>query len=301
MSDSQANIQAVRRTLLSWLQDRLNDEAMKWIKSTSEQLLEGAESWVFYSSFSAVPRHTGKEELSLTEKEIAKAEDLRTGWQPSYWSIDELGRTLLILSIAGEDKDVFFEKLENTFISSDIGEGIALYQSLPLLPHPKDLTERAAEGLRTNITSIFNAVAHHNPYPADYLDDDAWNQMVLKALFEQTPLYPIYNIDERANQKLADMLIDYAHERWAADRSVSPELWRSVGPFANEETVEKDLKKVLNNPNELNQQAALLALYASPASNAEKLVEKHASQLEQMKRDNVDWDSIGKQFEQSFQ
>lgn len=294
----QTNIEAVRTTILSWLQSRLDEEALEWIKSTSDKLINGAEDWIFYSSFSAVPRHTGKEDLSLSTEEKAKADELRTGWVPSHWSIDDLGRTLLMLSIAEEDKDVFFEKLEKTFISSDIGEGIALYQSLPLLPHPNDLTDRAAEGLRTNITSIFNAVAHRNPYPADYLDDDAWNQMVLKALFVETPLYPIQNIDDRANKKLADMLVDYAHERWAADRDVSPELWRSVGPFADEEIVENDLKKVLQNSNKLRQQAALLALSESPTESAKQLVEQHASQLDQMRQNNIDWDYIGKQFEQ---
>ncbi len=294
----QTNIEAVRTTILSWLQSRLDEEALEWIKSTSDKLINGAEDWIFYSSFSAVPRHTGKEDLSLSTEEKAKADELRTGWVPSHWSIDDLGRTLLTLSIAEEDKDVFFEKLEKTFISSDIGEGIALYQSLPLLPHPNDLTDRAAEGLRTNITSIFNAVAHRNPYPADYLDDDAWNQMVLKALFVETPLYPIQNIDDRANKKLADMLVDYAHERWAADRDVSPELWRSVGPFADEEIVENDLKKVLQNSNKLRQQAALLALSESPTESAKQLVEQHASQLDQMRQNNIDWDYIGKQFEQ---
>jgi hypothetical protein len=123
--------------------------------------------------------------------------------------------------------------------------------------------------------------------------------MVLKALFVETPLYPIQNIDKRANKKLADMLVDYAHERWAADRDVSPEVWRSVGPFADDEIVNNDLKKVLQSSNELHQQAALLALSESPASSAKKLLEQHSSQLDQMRQNNIDWDYIGKQFEQN--
>jgi hypothetical protein len=30
------------------------------------------------------------------------------------------------------------------------------------------------------------------------------------------------------------MLLDYAEERWAASRPVSPELWMAVKPFQNE-------------------------------------------------------------------
>lgn len=97
-----------------------------------------------------------------------------------------------------------------------MGEAIALYQSLFLLPYPEKFKLRAAEGIRTNMTSVFNAVTLHNPYPAEYLDDLAWNQMILKALFVGTLLHPIYGLKQRNNQQLSQMLLDYARERLAA-------------------------------------------------------------------------------------
>ena len=45
--------------------------------------------------------------------------------------------------------------------------------------------------------------------------------MVLKALFVESTLHPIQGLDARANEALAHMLCDYAHERWAAGRPVS--------------------------------------------------------------------------------
>jgi hypothetical protein len=60
-----------------------------------------------------------------------------------------------------------FDILEKTFTFSEIGEGITTNQRFTILPNPENINDRAAEGLRTNITSIFNAVAHRNPYPAD--------------------------------------------------------------------------------------------------------------------------------------
>ena len=58
------------------------------------------------------------------------------------------------------------------------------------------------------------------------------------------------------------MLCDYAHERWAAGRGVSPELWRPVGPAADDRAIE-DLSRVLRDGHEPERQAAVLALSAS--------------------------------------
>ncbi len=73
-------------------------------------------------------------------------------------------------------------------------------------------------------------MAHRNPYPSERFAENRWNHMVLKAIFVGSPLHPIQGLDARANPPLARMLCDYAHERWAAGRPVSPELLRCVGP-----------------------------------------------------------------------
>jgi len=49
---------------------------------------------------------------------------------------------------------------------------------------------------------------------------------------------PIPGIDERGNRDLAETLIDYARERWAARRPVSTDLWRCVVPFARRPELE---------------------------------------------------------------
>lgn len=285
----------LQQTILKWLNKRLDTDNYQTLNSAYENLSGDAEDWEVFSTFSRASRYTGKEPLDLTSNEISEATSLRSGWMPEYWSTDQLARTLLLLGLAERDKREFFEKLDKLFISSDLGEGVALYQSLPVLPYPDDLTERAAEGIRTNITSIFNAVALHNPYPADFFDDDAWNQMILKSLFVGSPLYPIQGVEKRANEPLARMLVEYAHERWSAGRAVSPELWRPVGPFIDEDVAE-NIENELTHENPVHRHAAILALMDSSSDAANKLLQKYDALRKEVESNNIDWNDIGKSF-----
>ena len=147
------------------------------------------------------------------------------------------------------------------------------------------------------MTNIFNAVAHHNPYPAEYLDEGAWNQIVLKALFVESSLYKIVGLDERANETLAKMLVEYAHERWSAGREVSPELWRPVGPFIDDVYL-NDIQKVLNHPDKLQKQAALLAVMNSDYSGKEELLSSHENIVTEIKEEDINWDDIGREVEE---
>jgi hypothetical protein len=67
---------------------------------------------------------------------------------------------------------------------------------------------------------VFEAVAHQNPFPAENFPQSAWNHMVLKTVFLDSVLHPIIGLDDRWNDELAGILVNYAHGRWAAiDRS----------------------------------------------------------------------------------
>ena len=137
----------------------------------------------------------------------------------------------MILLHAGGTGTRFAARFGQLCRTADVAEAIAFYRGLPLYPDPPLLEAQAAEGTRTNMRAVFEAVAHRSPYPKEQFAENRWNHMVLKALFVGSALHPIQGLDERANPALARMLCDYAHERWAAGRPVSPELWRCVGPL----------------------------------------------------------------------
>ncbi len=175
--------------------------------------------------------------------------------------------------------------------TADVGEAVALYRGLPLYPEPERLEWQAGEGLRTSMRAVFEAIAHRNPYPKENFSEDRWNHMVLKALFIGSTLHPIQGLDERANPTLARILRDYAHERWAAGRPVTPELWRCMGPFAEGEMVE-DLERLAGSEDAQDRRAAALALAASPDGRASRVLERLPVEAMMVKTGGLSWDSI---------
>ena len=204
---------------------------MTWLEGKLAEIRQNGAEKCLFIAFSKASRNLEPQKLELSTEDLQSADDIITGWNPINWSVDQVGRTLLILAFPHEDKYKYVATLDKIFAAADVREAIALYQSLSLLPHPEEFKLRAAEGIRSNITSVFNAVALYNPYPAQYLDDLAWNQMVLKALFVSSPLLSVYGLKQRNNEQLSQMLIDYARERLAANRKVSPQLWQLAAPF----------------------------------------------------------------------
>ena len=117
--------------------------------------------------------------------------------------------------------------------------------------------------------------------------------MVLKALFTDSPLYKVSGLDARVNPSLARMLVDYAHERWAAGRIVSPELWRPVGPFAADGYLH-DLERVLNGGEETEQEAAALALADANTPAATELLDGFPVLKQRIGTGELNWESFSR-------
>jgi hypothetical protein len=279
-----------RALLHQWFERRLREEARSWLFDAAKRVGTASGDAELYRAVSLVTRRIGKDDLDITQEEWRAAQAARPGWDPRDWSLDQAARIYLLLAM-GEDGTAFSRRLDQLCATADVGELVAFYRGLPLYPDQPRYVLRAAEGVRTNMRAVFEAVAHRNPYPSEQLPEGAWNQMVLKALFVGSRLEPIQGLDARANPALARMLCDYAHERWSAGRPVSPELWRCVGPFAAGPMVD-DLRRVLEKGTPPERQGAALALSRSPDPEAADLLRHHADLASAVKEGRLNWHSV---------
>lgn len=276
--------------LQQWLAPRLSNDQRQWL---DEQMahVQSDPGCALAPAIGLSPRRLGKSDLRLTAAEMRASDQARLGLDASRWRVDQTARVLLVLASYDGNDAALVERLMRLYRSADLGEQVALLQGLPLYPAATMLVAIACEGVRSAMLPVFEAVAHRNPYPNERFDEDQWNQMVVKALFIGSTLAPIEGLDARRNPALASMLIDYVHERWAAGRDVSPELWRCVGPFATTDVV-ADLAKVLREGNDVESAAAALALTESTHPDAAIALKGAPALSSSIRTGEVTWDQI---------
>jgi hypothetical protein len=278
------------------IENRAEEKSYAWLRQKVEQTEVSSSNSSFYLSFSQISRFFKKEKLELSKDEIDQAASLVAGFEPANWDLLQTARTYLLLHFP-QEKERWFAAINQLFETGDMYEQQALYAALPLMPFQEELLPRAIDGCRTNMTVIFDAIALNNPFPAKYFPEANWNQLVLKSIFMQRPLYRIQKLDERRNPALADIASDFAHERWAAGREVMPELWRLVVPFINEKFI-SDLKRVLASNNQLEVESGLLALFGCKSEVAKQLLQGHNEEVMAIEYGEITWEKIGRDFQE---
>jgi hypothetical protein len=250
----------------------------------------------FNIQFVLAPRKTGKSALHISEDEARQLDALIPGFSLNGWSVDMLARAYLLLELDETNTEKYFHKIENLFLAAEVNELVALYSALPLLAHPDMWVKRCAEGIRSNIGNVLEAIMYQNPYPQKNLDQSAWNQLVLKAFFTGKDVGKIQGIDSRANKELAYVISDYVHERRAAGRDINPSLWRLVGPFIDNKLFE-DVKWALASGVYVNQKAAALALSQSNYQPALELLDSQPKLKTAIEQKELTWDSLTAEYQ----
>ncbi|HEY8610392.1 MAG TPA: hypothetical protein VIL69_03775, partial [Roseomonas sp.] len=142
----------------SWLRAQLPPDAWSWLADQRARLEAGADLRSFNMAVSLAPRRLGKADLVLDAAALSAAEAARPGWDPRGWSLDQVGRLVLLLAGGGEGQ-AFAERLRQLFATADLVETITFYRGLPLYPDPELHEARAREGVRSAMQPVFEAVA----------------------------------------------------------------------------------------------------------------------------------------------
>jgi len=257
-------VSASNDLLAQWLKRRLPADQWLWLDERRRHLERDGSERERDIAFGLVPRRLGRKDLQPTAQELADADAIVSGWDPTDWSVETAARALLLIDLCEREPGSAGRHFRELGEGADLGESMTLCRLLPLLPADADVEQQVAAGLRTNMRAVFEAITHRNPYPRLHFNTHRWNHMVLKALFIDSTLAPIQGLDERANDELAGMLCHYAHERWAAARPLSPELWRCVGPFARAERFDDLLQALETSETTATTVAVLNAISQSP-------------------------------------
>jgi hypothetical protein len=171
-------------------------------------LPQSARAWV-----ASIPTDEHAEAYSRAARMVGKAEIQVPG--RGTWGADEVARAALL--VRGFSPTLAWSRGDNR-------ERQAVLKALPLLPSPERFVDLAVEACRSNVLTVFCAIACENPFPRMHFPEPAYNQMVLKAAFNGVALARIDGLAERKNAELARMAADYAAERRAAGRPVPEDL-----------------------------------------------------------------------------
>lgn len=215
------NILTMSQTLFYLLEQQPNSEkAVNYLTQQADAFNTSQQVAVFYRVFTAIPRFVGKQPISIPTDLQFALQRVRPGFTVEGWTLDRLARVWWLLQLPADDQPGYVKTISELFKAGELNELVALYSALPVLSYPEAWTFQATEGIRNNIADVQSAIMLHNPFPADYFTEAAWNQLIMKAFFTDKDVTQITGLHERKNARLAQTLADYAAERRAAGRSL---------------------------------------------------------------------------------
>lgn len=213
---------------------QLSADALTWLQGKADLVKKEEKSVQLNMAFAHLPKFSSKALVSPLPEEKDTIKRLLPGFSLDDWGLDRLCRVWLLMQVPANDPDSYFKKINGLFTAAEMNEQVALYAALPLLHYPEIWISRCEEGIRSNIGIVLEAIMYHNPYPAAYLPEASWNQLVLKTFFTEKDVNQIVGLMQRVNRALTDTLEDYVRERLAAHRNVLPKIYQLI-----EQTKEK--------------------------------------------------------------
>ncbi|MGH2565577.1 MAG: EboA domain-containing protein, partial [Ginsengibacter sp.] len=199
--DSQT-ITTIKGLFAKIIENNVNRDANRWLIEKANQSID-TNDYQLKLTFTIIPRKMGKKEIVVKESDREQINILIPGFSMHHWTVDRLSRVWLLMQLKACEKEKFISRIANLFVEAEMNEQVAIYSSLPFLAYPEEWILRCSEGIRSNIGTVQEAIMYDNPYPSKYLDEAAWNQLVMKAFFAYMDVCRICGLDERANKNLA--------------------------------------------------------------------------------------------------
>ena len=289
----------MRERLIEILGKTSPPEAVDWLQQTVDEQGKSFQQRPFYYAFSGVSRRFDKKATTdAGDGQLTFLSKTVPGFTVAGWDEFRLARVILLTVLAEQEKDIFLENLKALIGTADLREQVAIFSAFPLLPHPAALVEFATDGLRSNIIDIFDSISLNNPFASENFTDEAWNQMVLKAIFITRPLYRIVGHGERTNLALAEAISDLAHERWAAGRTITPEAWRSCNNFLDER-ISGDIAKMAGS-SEANDRSAAALVVSAAEGKLDSLKDRLSREIAAIESGELTWHSLGQTLEEQL-
>lgn len=228
LSDEKAA--AAADLLQRWLKRAISPVASQWLDVEIGRQRDALDERRLGMAIGLAGRRVGRETLSLSAADLAAAQSLHKGWRPDTWSTDEAARVALVLATwRGDNEERFATVIDRLCATGELTEHVACLKGFPVFPAPGRLLTRARAAVRSSTQAVFEALACHNPYPADNFDQAAFNQMVVKCVFSGVPIETVVGLDGRRNDDLVGMMRDLVSERHAAGRPVPDAVHRWIG------------------------------------------------------------------------
>ena len=289
----------MRERLIEILGKTSPPKALAWLQQTVDEQGKSFQQRPFYYAFSGVSRRFDKKATTdAGDGQLTFLSKKAPGFTVAGWDEFRLARVILLTVLAEQKKDIFLENLKALIGTADLREQVAIFSAFPLLPHPAALVEFATDGLRSNIIDIFDSISLNNPFASENFTDEAWNQMVLKAIFITRPLYRIVGHGERTNLALAEAISDLAHERWAAGRTITPEAWRGCTNFLDER-ISGDIAKMAGS-SEANDRSAAALVVSAAEGKLDSLKDRLSKEIAAIESGELTWHSLGQTLEEQL-
>jgi hypothetical protein len=207
--------------LQSILRARIDAAAERWL----DEAIASRSIDQLCRAYTAVPKHVGRAPIGDREYD--------------RWTADDAARCVLLVGVAERmEPQAFAAAATECFERGDSREQQSWLRALSLMPEPERFRATAIDACRTNIVPLFESIACENPYPARYFPEPNFNQMVLKAMFNNIALARIVGLSDRSNVELTRMAAYSGADRRAAGRSVPPDI-----ALAMHRTIHEELRR----------------------------------------------------------